>query len=359
MISVLVADDSFLMRRLIADILSTDPEIRVVGSVSDGAEVIEEVRRLKPDVITMDFEMPKLNGLEATKRILSEAGAHPIVLMVSAFETDQANTMLECLHAGAFDCIQKPSGPVSLDMDIMKKQLIAKVKAAARSKPLPPLKKSEPTVPLSEEDIQPVHRPSHRSRDPFPLILIGASTGGPPVLEEIFSHLPSGLPAAVLVVQHMPEKFTNAMAERLDRLSGMKVEEAHDNETIKPGVALIAPGNFHMRVAKDKSSHMHSYAVQLSQDEPVQNLRPSIDVMMMSVCDTFPGPLCGILLTGMGEDGASGIARIHAEGGVVAVQDPATCVVDSMVQSALKKTAVEASLSPIDIARFILSFAQY
>ena len=354
MISVLVADDSFLMRRLIGDCLSSDPDIQVVGSVSDGEQVIAEVKRLNPDVITMDLEMPKLNGLEATKRIMAEAGAQPIVLMVSSFGTTQADKMLDCLNAGAFDCVVKPSDQHALDLDTIKAQLIAKVKAAAsarRSTLAPQKTENRPaSVPTITQ--------SANTKLPFPLVLIGSSTGGPPVLEEIFSHLPASISGAILVVQHMPPTFTASMAERLDRLSNIKVKEATDGESIKPGVALVAPGNFHMRVAKSRELGKEIFVVKLSQDAPVHNLRPSIDVMMESACDVFPGPMVGMLLTGMGEDGAVGMQRIHAKKGATLVQDPETCVVDSMVQSALKLSEIDVISSPQNIAHYIDSLTK-
>jgi two-component system chemotaxis response regulator CheB len=348
MISVLVADDSFLMRKLIGDMLSADPEIVIVGSVADGEHALSEARRLKPDVITMDLEMPTLNGLEATRRILQEAGPRPIVLMLSAFERDQADAMLECLHAGAFDCIVKPSGPLSLDLDKIKAELIAKVKAAASAR-----RETLAAVPLKEGT--PAFRPLPQDpHGPFPLILIGSSTGGPPVLEQIFSAIGTPFPAAILVVQHMPEKFTATMAERLDRMSAMKIVEARDGETIKPGIAYVAPGNHHMRV----EAAADAFVLRMSQDAPVQGMRPSIDVLMDSACACYPGPLLGLVLTGMGEDGAEGLSAIRNRGGLAAVQDPQTCVVDSMVRSAMAKTDVDAVVAPAGIAAYLSSAVQ-
>ncbi|MDB4978442.1 MAG: chemotaxis response regulator protein-glutamate methylesterase [Candidatus Peribacteria bacterium] len=348
MITVLIADDSFLMRKVIGDILSSDPDIRVVGSVSDGEQVIAEAKRLQPDVITMDLEMPKLNGLEATRHLMHGSDSRPIVLMVSAFGRDQAEMMLECLHAGAFDCVTKPSGPLSLDLEKVKKEMIAKVKAAASSR-RDALKRNRPL----REPVQTVSvRPGSGE---CPLVLMGASTGGPPILEEFFADLVSPLPAAVLVVQHMPEHFTATMADRIDRISCMKVKEAQDGERLKPGLALVAPGNFHMRVVLEMEDDRQIPVVRLSQTEPIHGMRPSIDALMTSASRVYKGPIVGVLLTGMGEDGAEGMAAIHNCGGTTIVQDPQTCVVDSMVQAALRQTTVDSIVTPDELAHGVAS----
>ncbi len=346
MISVLVADDSFFMRKLISDILRADPEIRVVGAVSDGQQVLEAVRTLKPDVITMDVDMPKMDGLTATKKLMQQPDAKPIVIMLSAFSKDRANLMLECLRAGAFDCILKPSGELSLDIERVEAQLRSQVKAAAKARKSALRRIPEPV----EKKTVPVMNGSG-----FPLIIIGASTGGPPVLEEIFETLPGVPDAAVIVVQHMPEKFTASMAERLDKVSPLKVKEAEEGETIKPGVALVAPGNRHLFLRKSDSSAED--LVRLTKDAPVNGMRPSIDVTMESAARVFQGPLVGILLTGMGEDGVRGMRAIHDRGGKTAVQDPSTCVVDSMVRGALKGVDGTKAMTPARISHSLATLS--
>lgn len=341
MISVLVADDSFLMRRLISDILTSDGEIKVVGTASNGEQAIEMAHKLQPDVITMDLEMPGTDGLAATQKIMQEQGPKAIVIMLSAFTKEKADVTLDCLQAGAFDCILKPSGPLS--MDLQRSELIARVKAAALARK-EALTRFKNTVAVPEKSTQAVI-----AKDAFPLVIIGASTGGPPILEQIFSLFPSPLQAAVLIVQHMPEKFTFSMAQRMDQLSTMKVKEAEEGELIKPGIALVAPGNFHMQIRRMQDGDSQ-YRVHLNQQEPRKGLRPSIDVLLESVYDQFEGPVIGIILSGMGDDGHTGMRLIRKMGGRTIVQDPVTCTVDSMVASVMHDGMADEILAPEKIA---------
>lgn len=343
MISVLVADDSFFMRKLISDILSSDPEIRVIGTASDGEQAVREAARLKPDVITMDLDMPKLDGMTATRSIMGNGNPHSVIIMVSAFTKEDADATFECLHAGAFDCIMKPSGTVSLTMGPAAATLIAKVKEAAHAKT---------NVLARTTNIRTV-RKDDVSAKTFPLVIIGASTGGPPVLEELFSTLTDAPHAGVLIVQHMPEKFTQSLAERLDRLSCMKVKEAQDQEVIKPGVALIAPGDYHMTIEREGSV----YRTRLTKGEPVHGMRPSIDVLMQSVSKVFTGSMLGILLTGMGKDGQRGMDTLKQCGARTIVQDPQTCVVDSMVQGVIAEHDADEILTPSHIAERLRTFS--
>lgn len=351
MISALVVDDSFFMRRLISDILESDPEIRVVGTASNGEEAVQAVQTLNPDVITMDLEMPKLDGLSATKRIMSELGPHPIVIMLSAFTKEQADVTLECLHAGAFDCILKPSGPLSLDVRLVNAQLITQVKAAAK------VRRDTLTYTGQTQKIEERKKaPTIQNNKPS-LIIIGASTGGPPILEQIFSLLPSPLPAPVLIVQHMPEKFTLSMAKRLDSLSTMRVKEAEEGEPVKQSVALIAPGDFHMTIRRVQEENGMGYRVHLNKDKKVNGMRPSIDVTMESACREFDGNIIGVLLSGMGQDGRTGMEAIKKKGGRTIVQEPRTCIVDSMPESVIKNRSADEVLPPEKIPFRLLSLA--
>lgn len=349
MISVLVADDSFFMRKLISDILNADPGIEVVGAAADGEQAVAMAKKLRPDVITMDLDMPKMNGLEATKILMAEENIRPIVVMVSAFTKEKAAETLECLHAGAFSCIMKPSGPVSVNIETVEKDLIAQVKAAAKSKGtalgLSKVRRAAPMRTLKQKDGK------------FPLIVIGASTGGPPVLEELFSQLQSHIDAAVLIVQHMPASFTASLAERLDKISPIKVKQAEQGEIIKPGTALVAPGNEHMLLERRKEGKDVNYLIRLTKEAPVHGLRPSIDVLMHSVAASFQGKVLAILLTGMGEDGKIGMKEIKESGGHTIVQDPATCIVDSMVDSVIEEDCADEILPPDAIATRIDAFS--
>jgi len=350
MISVLVADDSFFMRKLISDILSADPEISIVGIASDGEQAVAMASKLQPDVITMDLDMPKLNGLDATKRIMSESGPRPIVVMLSAYTKEKANETLECMRAGAFGCVLKPSGPISINIEKVEHELIAQIKAAARSH------KDALQRPLLQRSPA-SSKMRHPQRDAFPLIIIGASTGGPPVLEEIFAGMEHHVDAAVLVVQHMPEKFTASLAERLDKISPLKVKQADEGEIVKSGIALVAPGDMHMRIQKKTENGRIEYVIRLSKDAPVKGLRPSIDILLDSVAQTFPGKMLAVILTGMGEDGSKGVRVLHDKGAVIIAQDPQTCVVDSMSQAVIDAGCADEILDPAAIAKRIVSFA--
>lgn len=338
MISVLVADDSFLMRTLIGDILNSDPDITVVGSVTDGEQVIEAAKRLQPDVITMDLEMPKIDGLNATRRIMQDASPSPIVVMLSAFSEDKAHSMLECLHSGAFDCVQKPSGAISLDIDTVATELIKKVKAAA---------KARTAVLKQTKNPDQTHRSARakhqkKSMESRSVIVIGASTGGPPVLEKILSLLPSPLPCIVLIAQHIPEPFTSSFAERLDRISPMPVHKAVHDQTILPGTVLLARGDGDTRIRRDTEGKIR---VTFTAGNTKGALYPSIDVLMKSVAEVCGKDVIGIIMTGMGNDGSVGMKAIKEHGGRTIVQDPTTCVVDSMVQNVLNENCADEILS--------------
>ncbi len=339
MISVLVADDSFLMRKLLTDLLNADPEIEVVGTAYDGEKVIEAARELKPDVITMDVGMPKVDGLAATRRIMRGVSP-PAVIILSAFTKDKADLTLECLRSGAFDCLLKPSGQISLDIQKVGHQLCEKVKAAARAKS--GLRRSSRIKVVKREKSSAAGRP---------LVLIGASTGGPPVLEELFSRLTVPPSAAIVVVQHMPEPFTASLAERLDRVSGMKVRESRDGDEVKTGIALVARGGKHVVLEKRGTE----YVLRESDAPAVHGMRPSIDVLMSSVARIYDGRLVGILLTGMGEDGQAGMRDLKDRGGHIIVQDPDTCVVDSMVRALVDEHAADEILRPEELADHLLA----
>lgn len=345
LIRVLVADDSFFMRKLIGDILSADPGIEVVGTAADGGQAVRMAGELRPDVITMDLDMPGVSGLDATKRIMQGEGARPIVVMVSAFTKDKADETLECLKAGAFDCILKPSGPLSLDIERVEDELRSRVKAAAASR-----------KPIVRSQAKHVPKPSAAGRSGVRdrhLIVIGASTGGPPVIEDILSQTDSSLRSPILIVQHMPEAFTASFASRLDRVCPLKVKLAENGESLKNAVAFLAPGNHHLRLSKEGADCRLS----LSRDEPVKGLRPSYDVLLESVAEHFKGSVLAIILTGMGDDGRNGVMRLKKRGATVIVQDPATCAVDGMVGAVIEDGNADEVLAPADIAARIQSFS--
>lgn len=338
MISVLIADDSFLMRTLIGDILSSDPEITVVGSVTNGEQVIEAAKRLQPDVITMDLEMPKLDGLNATRQLMKEASPSPIVVMLSAFSEDKAHSMLECLHSGAFDCVQKPSGTVSLNLDTVAAELIKKVKAAAKARTS--VLKQAKNVDQGQKSARTKHQ--KQSSESRSIIVIGASTGGPPMVEKILSLLQEPLPAVILIAQHIPEAFTSSFAERLNRVSPMPVHKATEDQIILPGTVLVARGDGDMTVVADTEGKLY---VQYAGGKTKGELHPSIDTLMESVAKECGKNAIGIIMTGMGNDGSVGMKAIKEHGGTTIVQEPSTCVVDSMVQNVIDEHCADAILT--------------
>lgn len=347
-IRVLVVDDSAFMRKVISDMITQDASLEVVGTARDGIDALEKVVKLRPDVVTLDVEMPRKNGLETLRDLMQ---SHPVpVVMLSSMTQSGAQATMEALALGAIDFIAKPSGAISLDIEKVQDELIAKIKAAALARVQPVeqakdqsiLPKVTPTPrevapkqaifrqPISDKVQGPV-RPlvDARYSRPDTLIAIGSSTGGPRALETVLSGFPPDLQAGVLVVQHMPAGFTRSMAERLDQICRIKVKEAEEGDRISAGVVYIAPGDYHMVVSPDG-------VIRLNQTPPVNYVRPSVDVTLLSLSPAYSRQLVGVILTGMGKDGAAGMAKIKAEGGVTIVQDERTSVIYSMPRAVVE-----------------------
>lgn len=319
--SVLVVDDSAFMRRVIGEVVGGDPAFRVVGFARDGHEALRKIHELKPDLVTMDVEMPGLDGLAALGYIMSET-PRPVV-MLSAYTTAGGEATLRALDLGAVDVVAKPSGTISLDLERVSDRLLRALRAAAAAN-LANLR---------------VHLPAHaapRRPDDFAgvpasaAIGIAASTGGPRALAEIVARLPARLGAAVLVVQHMPARFTRSLAQRLDGLGPLRVTEAVDGETVCADRVYVAPGEFHMRVVRDGDLPR----VALDQEPPVWGVRPAADPLFRSVARTFGSRTVGAVLTGMGRDGADGLRALVLAGGRAIAQDRATSVIYGMPQAA-------------------------
>ena len=333
-IRVLIVDDSAFMRRALERLLGSAPGITVAGTAADGVEGVKRALELRPDVITMDVEMPRMDGVSAVAEIM-ETVPTPIV-MVSSLTQEGTATTIRALEAGAVDCVGKPSA-LSTELAGVGARLLEAVTRASlahlqRRRPRPaPAAQSTPT-PLS---------PAHGGRLPaHKLLVIGSSTGGPPALTEVVGHLPADLGAAVLIVQHMPAGFTGALARRLDTLSPLPVAEATDGESILTNRVYVAPGAFHLTVGRDRR-------LRLDQGPTVHGVRPSIDVTLESVAAVFGRAASVAILTGMGKDGAEGAAKLEAAGGKVFVQDEATSVVYGMPRVAMEKTR-HATQLPLD-----------
>lgn len=328
MIRVLVADDSALMRRKISDILKTDPQIEVIDFAKTGADAIKKVVQLKPDVITMDIEMPDIDGLTALTYIMNEIPT-PVVI-ISAHIPPGSPNALKALELGAVEIVTKPSGEISVDIDTIDREIITKVKSA------------------STVDVNRVRAVFDRLRRMAPpvkkapagldkIVAIGASTGGPKAIKEILPYFDADIPAAFLIVQHMPAGFTRSMAERLNWLTKIKIKEAEDGDVVRAGYGYVAPGDFHMVVEMQGED----VVIRLNTEAKVHSVRPSIDVMMNSVVKYFGSRTIGVLLTGMGQDGVEGLRNIKKENGITLAEDESSCVVFGMPRVAIEEGVVD------------------
>lgn len=316
-IRVLVVDDSIVIRRLVTEALAKDPVIEVVGIAQNGKMALEKVGELKPDAVTMDIEMPIMNGIEAVRALRRTHPRLPVVMFSTLTERGGSAT-LDALAAGASDYVTKPSnvGSFAESQANIRDQLIPKLKALAGARRVvgPP----QPPKPPA---------PSRRQRTgPFAVLAVGSSTGGPDALATVLPSLPADLPVPVLVVQHMPALFTRLLAERLDANCPLKVAEAVEGEPIVPGRVLIAPGGQHM-VPRRKGSGM---VVHLTDDPPENFCRPSVDVLFREVASAYGDRVLAVVLTGMGRDGERGATVIRGGGGEIIAQDEATSVVWGM-----------------------------
>jgi two-component system chemotaxis response regulator CheB len=330
-IRVLVVDDSLFMRRMMSDLLSRDPELEVVGTARDGQEGLEQARQLKPDVITLDVEMPVMDGITMLERLMAEQPT-PVV-MVSSLTQEGAEITLRCLERGAVDFVPKPSGAVSLDLYKVSSQIIEKVKAAARVPRHRLTLTQGQRLPTPQDGGSKPSGLPHRERGDAPLVVIGASTGGPRALSTLISQLPQELVAPMLIIQHMPEGFTRSFAERLDRLSHLHVREAQEGDRLQPGVAYLAPGGVHLRLQPDGRLH-------LSQEPPLHGVRPAVDITLLSIAEHYRGKVVVAILTGMGSDGAMGVRMLHAKGARILAEDESSCVVFGMPRAAIQTGCV-------------------
>jgi len=319
-IRVLVVDDSALMRKLIPQILAADQSIEVVGTAMDGNFCLKKIEELRPNVVTLDLEMPGMNGIDTLKEIMR---SHPVpVIVVSSHSTEGASVTLKALGLGAFDFVAKPQD-ASAHMAETATELIAKIHAAADCKVVRPGIFRAPAPP---EKISVVKTPSK-------LVAIGISTGGPQALEFLLAQLPPDFPGAIVVVQHMPEGFTDMFARRLDELCSLSVKEAQSGDMLLAGRVLICPGSRHIKVKRLAMGDV----VILNEDERVNGHRPSVDVLFNSVAEEFGSLAIAVLMTGMGDDGAQGLGAVKQAGGMTIAQSEESCVVFGMPKAAIER----------------------
>ena len=321
---VLIVDDSALMRQLLTEILSRDPALEVVGVASDPYIARDKIMRLQPDVITLDVEMPRMDGLTFLEKLMR---AHPLpVVMVSSLTERSCETTWRALELGATDFITKPKLDVHSGTLQMAQEIIDKVKAAARAKVRPAnrLLVAKPDLAVSHAPAALTFCATHK------VVAIGASTGGTEAIREVLGQMPPDAPGIVMV-QHMPEKFTTSFAQRLDSLSKIRVSEACDGDRVLPRHALLAPGNLHMEIARSGAQ----YRVRVFSSDPVNRHRPSVDVLFASCARELGRNAVGVIMTGMGADGARELAAMRRAGAHTIAQDEESCVVFGMPKEAI------------------------
>lgn len=367
MIKVLVVDDSGFFRRRVAEILGADPQIQVVGTATNGQEAVEQTLALHPDVITMDYEMPVMDGITAVRQIMQRQPTP--VLMFSSLTYEGARVSLDALDAGAADYLPKNFEDISRHPEKVRQLLCERVHALARSnrrslglgaaaapvasavpapaarQPLAPRAAATAPAPVPAP-AEPVRRSAAPRKRSYKLVAIGTSTGGPVALQKILTRLPASFPAPILLIQHMPGTFTTAFAERLDKLCQISVREAVDGDMLRPGVALLAPGGKQMMIDARGTVRI------LPGDERL-NYKPSVDVTFGSAARALQDKVLAIVLTGMGADGREGARMLKQAGSTVWAQDEASCVIYGMPMAVVKANLADGVYDLDEIARYL------
>lgn len=343
---ILVVDDTALFRRIVSDALSRLPGVEVIGTAPNGKIALERVASLSPDLITLDIEMPEMDGLE-TLDALRQRGLKCGVIIVSALTRKGGDLTIRALERGAFDFITKPeAGDQSSTLAAISNALAPILRAYRRHQEIRsilktgsvPVAESKPTPPLPQRpEVRPVLRRSE-------MVLVGVSTGGPNALAKLLPALPANFPAPILIVQHMPALFTQSLAASLDKKCPLTVKEAEDGETILPGTVYIAPGGRHMKFATGLNG---TSLLNITDDPPENNCRPSVDTLFRSVANQFPGSTTAVIMTGMGSDGVLGLRLLKRKDAYIIAQDEASCVVFGMPGEAIKAGIVDVVV-PLD-----------
>lgn len=340
-VRVLVVDDSALMRKLIPQILAQDDSIEVVGTAMDGNFALRKIPELRPHVITLDLEMPGLGGMEVIQQITR--GHKLPVIVVSSHTTQGAAITFKALAMGAFDFVAKPAD-ISINLPSIAQELIAKIKAAAQSKVRPPA-----------GDFRHVDKPAGLTRRQASRVFaIGVSTGGPHALQYVLSQLPADFPGAIVIVQHMPEGFTEMFARRLDECCAISVKEAQSGDLLLAGRALVCPANRHLRVKRLPLGDV----VVLSDDPRENGHRPSVDVLFRSLAEEFGARGVAVLMTCMGEDGAAGMGLVKQAGGLTVAQNEESCVVYGMPRAAVERGFAQRIVSLEAMANTLLAHCE-
>ncbi|NLG33447.1 MAG: chemotaxis response regulator protein-glutamate methylesterase [Syntrophomonadaceae bacterium] len=345
-IKVLVIDDSAFMRRVIVSILEKDPEIQVIGYARNGVEGLAKIEKLKPDVVTLDIEMPEMDGLETLKRIMS---TNPLpVVMLSAHTTEGAFLTIRALELGALDFVGKPEGKNGIEM--LSEELPRKIKVATIAKINRYVESTRwPSKTVPKEQL--VSRPS----SPIEVVGIAASTGGPTALQKVLVSVPPGIMAGFVVVQHMPRGFTGPFANRLNELCRLEVKEACQNDEVRPGRVLIAPAGYQVEFNRTGTI----VTINITEDQGKKSLyKPSADIMFRSLAKAYGNRSLAVILTGMGNDGTEGLKEIKAARSLVLAQDKSSCIVFGMPKSAIEAGVVDRVVPLSDMASTIVNLVQ-
>lgn len=336
-IRVIVVDDSTAMRQLLSEIINAEPDMETVGGAADPLIAREMIRERNPDVLTLDMEMPRMDGLEFLEKLMR---LRPMpVVMVSAFAEERSQVALRALELGAMELVAKPRKGVASIQDYAA-EVTAKIRAAATGRP-----KVKPRQSVPRGSLGPV-----RPASPYRVIVIGASTGGTEAIREVLVNMPANSPG-ILIAQHMPEGFTRSFAARLDALCAVRVSEAQDGEPVLPGHAYIAPGHSHLLLKKENGA----YATLLSKGPPVNRHRPSVDVLFRSAARSGGRNVLGVILTGMGKDGAAGLVELRNAGAYTFAQNEESCVVFGMPREAIALGGADEVLGLDEIAPALLA----
>lgn len=346
---VIVVDDSALMRKLISDMINEEADMEVIDTARNGEELLTKLSKNTPDAITMDVEMPKMDGVTTLKEMKKRNINIPVIVL-SSMSHDGAHITIDCLAAGAFDFVEKPSGTISLNINNIKIELVRKIRSAfikmqgVKENKVKVMEKSHifnHTLDIKKNnDIKKGNNFRSRKID---AVVIGASTGGPKALYTVITDLPDNLGVPVFVVQHMPAGFTKAFAERLNSNSKIEVIEAQDRMYIQKNVVYIAPGGFHMEVENDSRIHLNT-------EPAIWGVRPAVDKLFISASKVYGSNILSIVLTGMGKDGAQGTVEIKKNDGITVAEDRSTCIIYGMPRAAYETGKVDIVLPIQDVA---------
>jgi two-component system chemotaxis response regulator CheB len=342
-IKVIVVDDSALMRKILSDMINSELEMEVIDTAKNGEDLLTKMHHKIPDVITLDIEMPKMDGISTLKELKKNNVNIPIIMLSSVSKTATELTM-ECLEHGAFDFISKPSGAISLDINKVKDELVEKIRVAFNQRteknnldfeksPVVSRQNSNKILPKYEDELA-TTRFKTKPQGNVEAVVIGASTGGPKALYKVITALPETIGVPIFVVQHMPTGFTKAFADRLNLNSKLKVVEAMQGDVVSKNVVYIAPGGYHMEIGSNKR-------INLNTEPTLWGVRPAVDKLFISATRVYGAKLLSVVLTGMGRDGADGTAAIKDNGGITMAEDASTCIIYGMPKAAFETGKVD------------------